>query len=87
MRAHLLGVCYLLSCSCLLIANKLVVQRIPAPALVHVSQFGFAAATVGLLHCSGASRVDSFSWRKVRPNIAMAVISSSAMYFNMAALR
>ena len=85
--AALLGACYLLSCSCLLIANKLVVQSIPAPALVHVAQFGFAAATVALLHCSGAADVDGFTWRKVKPNIAMAVISSSAMYFNMAALR
>ena len=78
---------YLLSGSLLLITNKLCVQRVPAAASLHVAQFGFSAAAPLLLYCVGVIRLDSFVWAKVRPNIIMAILSSSAMYFNMAALR
>ena len=87
LSAWLLGAGYLLSCSLMLITNKLCVQRIPAPAHLHTIQFAFSAAGPLLLHSIGAIRVDGFDWAKARPNLVMAVISSSAMYFNMAALR
>jgi len=44
MSIALVSAGYLLSCSLLLIANKICVQRIPAPACVHIVQFVFSAA-------------------------------------------
>ena len=49
MPAMLVGTGYLISCALLLITNKLVVQRIPAPAAVHVIQFAFSAACPAVL--------------------------------------
>ena len=79
------GMGYLISCSLLLVANKLCVQHVPAPAFVHVVQFLAAAATVLGLHWCRAADVDSFVWAKVSLNIIYVGVSSSAMYFNMCA--
>lgn len=79
---------YLVTCSLLLIANKVCVQAFPAPATVHVVQFAFSAAGPCVMFCLGTIHVlDGFDAHKVRPSVMMAIVSSSAMYFNMMALR
>ena len=86
--AVFLGAGYLLSCSFLLIGNKLCVQAIPAPAFVHAAQFTFTVLAVKLLEAGGwTNSVDAFTWERVRVNIVFAIVSSTAMYFNMAALK
>ena len=82
-----LGAGYLVSCALLLVTNKLCVQRVPAPAAVHIVQFAFSAALPAMLHCVGVMRVDGFKWASVKATAGMAVLSSTAMYFNMASLR
>tara|TARA_B110001452_G_scaffold266241_1_gene272607 strand:- start:1241 stop:2545 length:1305 start_codon:yes stop_codon:yes gene_type:complete len=78
---------YMLSCSALLITNKLCVQLVPAPSFVAGVQFAFTSAIVAVLSCANAATVDALEWSKVKPYLLYVFVFFGAIYFNMAALR
>ena len=78
---------YMLSCSALLITNKLCVQLVPAPSFVAGVQFASTSATVAVLSCANAATVDALQWSKVKPYLLYVFVFFGAIYFNMAALR
>ena len=78
---------YLVSCSAMLVTNKLCVHRVPAPSFVAGVQFLSVSGFCMMLQLTGAAKVDALVWPKVKPYLLYVLVFFGAIYFNMAALR
>jgi drug/metabolite transporter (DMT)-like permease len=78
---------YMVSCTTLLVGNKLVIQHIPAPSTVTGVQLATAAAFAAVLRLRSPDTTDALEWEKVKPYIGFIFFFFSSLYFNLSALR
>ncbi len=77
-----------MACSALmLIANKLAVYTVPAPAFVLFCQLAGTAAVVKLAAVMGWADVDALEWRKLRRFVVVPIAFLCTIYANIKILQ